>query len=269
MGYTTAESTARPVTSATASWPQRSAHIKSLLMNFAASEVFVKSEACRGQRVGSRELHFARCRRPRLSPSDAGRLSVRLCNNPGLATIMSRANAKLRRSMSGAPTMPKRLLLERLFLERLALIVCCLCLFVSHALAEETQYYRIIPFSESATTCRHANTALTPCMTVEVLVLKPTNEFAACTATFDTPAMLFKFSDVTPNPSCRPMQCSTCNLIPPMPPTETGGHLFRSFSPFFIERRNGTMYWGVNQKTGILTVCTLDPAAAECRTVKP
>jgi hypothetical protein len=158
---------------------------------------------------------------------------------------------------------------KRIFLERLVLAVCCLFLFVAHALAEDTQYYRIMPFSEDATTCRHANTAISPCTTIEMLVLKPTNELAACTATFDTPAMVFKFSDAKPSPSCQPIQCSTCNLIPPMPPTDTGQHFYRSFSPFFLEQRKAAMYWGINQKTGVLTVCTIDPPAADCRTVKP
>jgi hypothetical protein len=155
-------------------------------------------------------------------------------------------------------------------LKRLVLAVYCLFLFVAHPLAEETQYYRIFGFNETATTCRHANTPISSCMTVERLILKPTNELTACTATFDTTvAMSLKFSDVTPNPSCQPIQCSTCNLIPPMPPSETGEHLYRTFSRFVLEQRNAAMYWGINQKTGILTVCIIEPPTAECKTVKP
>lgn len=154
-------------------------------------------------------------------------------------------------------------------LKRFGLAVCCLFLFVAHPLAEETQYYRILPFSETATTCHHANMAISPCVAVEMLVLKPTNEFAACTATFDTAAMSFKFSDTTPSPSCQPIQCSTCDLIPPMPPTETGEHFYKSFSTFLIEQRKAAMYWGINRKTGLLTVCAIAPPAAECKSVKP
>jgi hypothetical protein len=161
-------------------------------------------------------------------------------------------------------------LIEKLGLaERFGLAVCCLFLFVAHPLAGEQRYYRILPFSESATTCRHANTAISPCTIIEMLVLKPTNELAKCAATFDTAAMSFKFSEATPNLSCQPIKCSTCDLIPPMPPTETGGHLYRTFSPFFMEQRKAAMYWGINQETGVLTVCAIAPPAAECKTVKP
>lgn len=152
--------------------------------------------------------------------------------------------------------------------KRLAFAVCCLFLFVARALTAEAGYYRIMPFSETATTCR-ANTTISPCAIIQVLVLKPNKEFAACTATFATGAMALKFSAATPGPSCQPIRCSTCDLIPPIPPSENGLQLYRSFSTFFMEQRKAAMYWAINEQTGLLTVCAINPPAAECKAVKP
>jgi hypothetical protein len=67
-------------------------------------------------------------------------------------------------------------------------------------------------------------------------------DHAACTATFDTAGRAFKFSAATPAPSCQPVQCSTCDPIPPIPPTENGLQLYRSFSHSFPEKLQAAMY---------------------------
>jgi hypothetical protein len=45
--------------------------------------------------------------------------------------------------------------------------------------------------------------------------------------------------------------------------------LYRSFSTFFMEQRKAAMYWAINEQTGLLTVCAIDPPAAQCKAVKP
>lgn len=153
-------------------------------------------------------------------------------------------------------------------LKRLMFAVCCLLLFVAHGLAAQAKHYWLLPFSEITTQC-NVNPSINACVKVKVLVLKPTNELAECTTTFDTAARVFKFSAATPAPSCQPIQCSTCDLIPPIPPTEHGLQLYRSFSNVFREKIQAAVYWRINEQTGLLTVCAFDPPAAECKTVKP
>ena len=152
-------------------------------------------------------------------------------------------------------------------LKRLVLAVCCLFLFVAHGLAEQAKRYLLMPLSETTSQC-NVNPSINACVMAEALVLKPNNEFAVCTATFDTAGRVFKFS-ATPAPSCRPIQCSTCDLIPPIPSTENGQQFYRSFSHTFPEKLQAAMYWGINEQTGILTVCAIDPPGAECKTVRP
>src|SRR5580692_9845480 len=103
--------------------------------------------------------------------------------------------------------------------KRLVLAVCCLFLFVADGRAQQATRYLIIPLSESTNQC-NVNPSINTCVTVEALILKPNNEFAACSATFDTAGRLFKFATTRPAPSCLPIQCSTCDLIPPIPPTD-------------------------------------------------
>lgn len=153
-------------------------------------------------------------------------------------------------------------------LKRIMLACCCLFLLVAQPFAEGLKYYRVMPFSETATMCR-TNSANTPCMKVEALVLKPHGKLAACTATFDTAAMALRFS-ATALPFCQPIQCSTCDLIPPMPLTTHGLHYFyRSFSNFFVEQRKAAMLWSINVDSGLLTICAIDPPTAECKAVQP
>jgi hypothetical protein len=153
--------------------------------------------------------------------------------------------------------------------KRLVLAAVCLFLFVAHGFAQQPGRYLIIPFSETTSQC-NANPSVNTCVVIEALVLKPNNGFSACTATFDTAGRVFRFS-TAPSfaPYCLPIQCSTCDLIPPIPPTENGQQFYRSFSHSFPERVQAATYWGINEQTGILTVCAIDPPLAECKTVKP
>jgi hypothetical protein len=152
-------------------------------------------------------------------------------------------------------------------LKRLVLAVSCLFLFVAPGLADQAQRYLLIPLSETTSQC-NVNPSINACVMAEALVLKPNNEFVVCTATFDTAGRVFRFS-ATSAPSCWPIQCSTCDLIPPIPPTENGQQFSRSFSHTFPEKLQAAMYWGINEQTGILTVCAIDPPTAECKTVRP
>lgn len=152
-------------------------------------------------------------------------------------------------------------------LERLLLAVCCVFLFVVPGLAEQAKRYLLFPLSETTSQC-NVNPSINACVTAEALVLKPNNEFAVCTATFDTAGRVFKLS-ATPAPFCRPIQCSTCDLIPPIPQTDNGLQFYRSFSHTFPEKLRAAMYWGINEQTGLLTVCAIDPPAAECKTATP
>jgi hypothetical protein len=139
--------------------------------------------------------------------------------------------------------------------------------FFAHELTAQTQRYLLIPLSETTSQC-NLKVSINACVTAEALVLKPNNEFAVCTATFDTAGRVFRFS-ATSAPSCGNLQCSTCNLIPPIPPTENGQQFSRSFSHTFPEKMQAAMYWGINEQTGVLTVCAIDPPAADCKTVTP
>jgi hypothetical protein len=153
-------------------------------------------------------------------------------------------------------------------LKRPGLAVCCLFLLVAQALAEEARNYQILPLSDRITQCRteqaHAN-----CVISKILVLKPNSELAACTANVDIGAREFQFSPAVPAPSCQPIQCSRCDLIPSISPTENRLELYRPFSFFQPLTIDGAVYWAINQQTGLLTVCAMDPPFAECKTVTP
>ena len=154
-------------------------------------------------------------------------------------------------------------------LKALWLAVCCLLLSVVQTLAEDAKHYQILPFAEKATECHVSEAVNASCVTIEVLILKPNNELATCTATFKTSARTFKFSAVTPAPTCTPIRCSTCDLMPPISPTETRLELYRSLSIFRTPTVDSAMYWGVNEQTGLLTVCAIDSRVAECKTLRP
>jgi hypothetical protein len=145
---------------------------------------------------------------------------------------------------------------------------CCFFLFVAQAPAEEAKNYQIFPLSDRTTECR-TNQTRASCVISEVLVLKPNNELAACTASVDIGSRQFQLSAAVPVPSCQPVQCSRCDLIPPISPTENRLELYRTFSYFQPLTIDAAMYWAINQQTGVLTVCAIEPPFAECKTVTP
>jgi hypothetical protein len=154
-------------------------------------------------------------------------------------------------------------------LKKLLLALCCLFLFFGQPRAEEAKHYQLLPFSDRAASC-HVNQAATStsCMISEVLVLKPTNEFAICSAFFEIHERMLKFSS-SPATSCKPIHCSTCDLIPPISPTDNRLELYRPVGILHSPAADAATYWAVNEQTGVLTVCGIDPPSAECQTVKP
>jgi hypothetical protein len=152
--------------------------------------------------------------------------------------------------------------------KNLLLAVCCLFSCVAQASAEDAQYYRLLPFSDKAAECR-VNQANAGCVISEILVLKPNNEFVLCSATFQVGDRTLKFSSTTPALSCQAIECSTCDLIPPIPPTEPRLELYKARALLRSPTAEAATYWGINGQTGQLTVCAINPPFAECRTVKP
>lgn len=153
-------------------------------------------------------------------------------------------------------------------LRKLGVAFCYFFLFIAQAFAEEAKSYQIFPLSDRITECRTDQTRAS-CVISEVLVLKPNNELAACTASVDIGSRQFQLSATVPAPSCQPVQCSRCDLIPPIAPTENRLGLYRPFSFFKPLTLDAAMYWAINQHTGVLTVCAIEPPFAECKTVTP
>jgi hypothetical protein len=154
-------------------------------------------------------------------------------------------------------------------LKRAAFAVWSIYLLVAHAFGEEAKTYQILPFFEKITQCHEDQTTHTTCVITEVLVVKPNYEIAACTATVDIGGRTFKFSAALPSPSCQPIQCSRCDLIPPIPAKANRLSLSRSLAYFHPLTIDAAMYWGMNEQTGLLTVCAIDSSFAECQTVRP
>jgi hypothetical protein len=158
---------------------------------------------------------------------------------------------------------------EPAVLKRLALALTCVLLFVAQTLAQQARSYQILPFADKITECRASTTLNTACVISEVLVLKPNNEIAACSATIDLDGRKFQFSATLPAPSCLPLQCSKCDLIPPISPTENRLELYRTYAAIKPLTIDAGLYWGINQQTGGLTVCAIDPPVAECKSATP
>lgn len=153
-------------------------------------------------------------------------------------------------------------------LKRLELALCCCFLFVAQALAEEGKNYQIVPLSDKITECT-TDQAHASCVVSRVLVLKPNDQLAVCTANVDIGSREFQFTPAVPAPSCQPVQCSRCDLIPPISSTENRLGFFRNFSFFKPLTIDAVMYWAINQHTGVVTVCAMAPPLAECKTATP
>jgi hypothetical protein len=153
-------------------------------------------------------------------------------------------------------------------LTRLGIAVCSLFFLVARAFADEANHYQLLPFVSDATACHVNQTNYMGCVLEKIIVLKPNNEFAVCTATFETGGGTFKLSD-TPAPSCQPIYCSKCDLIPPISTTENRIVLYRPFAYFAPLKINAATYWAINQQTGTLTVCAIVPPTANCQSTKP
>jgi hypothetical protein len=154
-------------------------------------------------------------------------------------------------------------------LKRLEFGVCCFLLLVAQALDVEARDYALLPFFQKITQCQVDQTVHTTCVITEVLVLKPNDELVACKVTVDIGARTFKFSAALSAPSCQPIQCSGCDLIPPIPPKANRLSLSQTLAYYHPLTIDAVMYWGINEQTGLLTVCAIDPSFAECQTVKP
>jgi hypothetical protein len=154
-------------------------------------------------------------------------------------------------------------------LKRLGLALCGVLLFVTQTPAEEAKNYQILPFFGRTGECRANQTINAACVIVEVLILKPNSELAACTASIGTDGRKFQFSAALPPPSCQAIQCSRCDLIPPIAPTENRLEFYSPFSYIHPLTIDAAIYWAINRQTGVLTVCAIDPPFAECKTVTP
>lgn len=154
-------------------------------------------------------------------------------------------------------------------LKRLQLALCCFLLLDAQALRVEARDYELLPFFQKITQCQVDQTVHTTCVITEVLVLKPNDELVACTVTVDIGARAFKFSAALSAPSCQSIQCSRCDLIPSIPPKANRLSLFQSLAYFHPLTIDAVMYWGINEQTGLLTVCAIDPSFAECQSVRP
>jgi hypothetical protein len=58
-------------------------------------------------------------------------------------------------------------------------------------------------------------------------------------------------------------------LIPPISPTDNRLDLYRPIGILHSPAADAATYWAINEQTGVLTVCAIDPPSAECQTVKP
>jgi len=150
-------------------------------------------------------------------------------------------------------------------LKRITLLACCIFV-ATQAHAQGTGNFQLFRIKETAAECVQGKTGSSAAQSTIVVLNTSNGQLAQCFANYDLGNNLFCAA-----PSCSPIQCKNCNLIPS---GTTGQSLFVGFSPSISPETAGSplpfgtpsaILWSINEQTGSLTVCGLSIPNALCQ----